>query len=281
MIDTGRKIQCTDDEIIKASRDSISAAEAARKLGIKYDTYKKHATRLGVFKTNQAGVGIIKKKKYIEDESINYNYFNTIDSKLKAYLLGYIAADGGINCYKLTFMIQRRDKEILEKICDVLNVNKSKIIDFDSYRPGEEKKFPSCRLTISSKQIVTDLSKYNIIYNKTNINVNLFSNIPEEYKWSWLAGYIDGNGCFSCTRHKIDIVSNSATADSIKKYVIKKYNISCSEQHRYKNNITTEIIFGTKSVFCDIIKDYIEASPFHLSRKIKKVNDYIDCCDAT
>ena len=55
----GKRITCTDNEIIEASK-AESAAKAASILGIQYGTYRKHATRLGVFRKNQAGSGISK-----------------------------------------------------------------------------------------------------------------------------------------------------------------------------------------------------------------------------
>lgn len=57
-------IKCTDEEIIEASKLD-SAAKAAASLSIQYDTYRKHAKRLGVFKTNQSGVGTSKNKPYM------------------------------------------------------------------------------------------------------------------------------------------------------------------------------------------------------------------------
>jgi Zn finger protein HypA/HybF involved in hydrogenase expression len=60
-----------DNKVIEASRESKSASEAAARLGIKYDTYKKHSIRLGVFVTNMSGKGLIKKKP--EHLKINFN----------------------------------------------------------------------------------------------------------------------------------------------------------------------------------------------------------------
>lgn len=275
-----RRIKCTDEEIIKASQNSKSAAEAARMLGIKYDTYKKYAEMLGVFKTNQSGKGISREYVFIEDESINYNYFNTIDSKLKAYLIGYIAADGGVRNNSVNFMIQRKDKEVLSKICEELNVNKNKIIDFESYRPGENKKFPSCRLFITSKQIVTDLNKYNIIPNKTNIDVDMFTCIPDEYKDSWLSGYIDGNGSFEKrTSGQVGIVSNHATIQSIAKYVESKYCIISHQYMSYKNGVTTKLNYGNAKTYKAILSDYLNASPYHLQRKLETVNYIIEAIE--
>lgn len=48
------------DKVIYAASTSKSASEAAAKLGIKYDTYKKYAIKYGCFSTNQSGTGITK-----------------------------------------------------------------------------------------------------------------------------------------------------------------------------------------------------------------------------
>lgn len=58
-------IKCSDADIIKASLRTNSATAAAALLGIKYDTYKKHAIRLGVFKTNKSGKNISKNRNYV------------------------------------------------------------------------------------------------------------------------------------------------------------------------------------------------------------------------
>lgn len=55
-----KRIKCTDEEIVYASKTSQSATSAASKLGIKYETYRVHAKRLGVFATNQSGKGLSK-----------------------------------------------------------------------------------------------------------------------------------------------------------------------------------------------------------------------------
>lgn len=47
-------------DIIKASKESLSACQAAAKLNLTFGTYKKYAIRLGVYKTNQSGKGIYK-----------------------------------------------------------------------------------------------------------------------------------------------------------------------------------------------------------------------------
>lgn len=58
----GKKLSVTDEQIILASETHLSATSAAASLGIQYGTYRKHANRLGVFKTNQSGKGTKKPK---------------------------------------------------------------------------------------------------------------------------------------------------------------------------------------------------------------------------
>ncbi len=56
----------TDDDIVKVAEKSTSATAAAATLGVRYETYKKHALRLGVFKTNQNRKGLKREKNEYE-----------------------------------------------------------------------------------------------------------------------------------------------------------------------------------------------------------------------
>ena len=66
----GKRIRCTDKEIIEASETTMSAFEASRKLGINYKTYRTYAIRLNCFKTNQSGKGMDKNQYINQDMSL-------------------------------------------------------------------------------------------------------------------------------------------------------------------------------------------------------------------
>lgn len=55
--------QYTNEEIIKICKNSKSMAEAARIIGVSYDTLKKKAIELNCFCPNQSGKGTKKKSK--------------------------------------------------------------------------------------------------------------------------------------------------------------------------------------------------------------------------
>lgn len=73
----------------QASEASASASEAAAKLGIKYDTYKKYAKKYGCFITNQSGKGISKPSgtKISLEEILTGNHPQYQSNKLRLRLI--------------------------------------------------------------------------------------------------------------------------------------------------------------------------------------------------
>ena len=115
--------------------------------------------------------------------TINSHYFETIDTPEKAFLLGFIMADGSIrrDSYQLT--ISQKESESWW----LLNMIREFI------QPDAK------NLTISDFQISTDLRLKGIIPNKTydstsdTINL-LWNSVPKEYKPDFLRGLLDGDG---------------------------------------------------------------------------------------
>ena len=71
----------TNEEIIFASKNTNSAAQAAQSLNVRFGTYKRHALKLGVYKTNQAGKGL---KKSISDNR-KFSLLDILDGKYPHY----------------------------------------------------------------------------------------------------------------------------------------------------------------------------------------------------
>jgi hypothetical protein len=120
----------------------------------------------------------------------NINYFSNINSKAKAYFLGFIAADGCIqkqstsNTYGLTISIHKKDRYILEKFKKELKSD-SRIYEL---------KRDQLRYSIYNKQITSDLINLGIIPRKSLILKNIIVNIPKRYRHSFILGYFDGDG---------------------------------------------------------------------------------------
>ncbi len=128
-----------------------------------------------------------KKVKY-KDE----NYFNMIDTKEKAYIVGYTLADGYISNNNLEYGCALKDKEILEFIGNQLGAN----VREDTYLNKETKRFPRARITIGNKKLVKDINKFGSKENKT------FPCISKELEPYMLLGFFDGDGCLTYGKRK-------------------------------------------------------------------------------
>ena len=128
----------------------------------------------------------------------NVHYFDTIDSYAKAYIVGFIAADGALVKTKtsttLTITIKYEDKAVLEFIkSEIGNEHKLQEIirpsSFDS-----SKTIHHIRYVISDRHITQALNKLGITSNKSLSMGNIIKNIPYEYRDAFIIGYFDGDG---------------------------------------------------------------------------------------
>jgi DNA-binding CsgD family transcriptional regulator len=130
----------------------------------------------------------------------NVHYFEKIDTYAKAYILGFIAADGALVPAKkgptitLTITIKYEDKAILEFIkSEIGNTHKLQEI----VRPSgfdKSKIIHHIRLTMSNPQIVKDIMKYGITFNKSLTMGNIIENVPVRFRDAFIIGYFDGDG---------------------------------------------------------------------------------------
>lgn len=150
------------------------------------------------------------KRKYF-----NENFFEVIDSEIKAYLLGFIFADGCIqyrenkNEYILRLSVTEKDEEILilfqKHICPLNNIRNIK-----STKTGIYTCKPKKSISFYSKKLFADLSNLGCHPKKTYLE-NKIPNIKEELKIHFIRGYFDGDGCICLTdkTNEFNIISNT------------------------------------------------------------------------
>ena len=155
------------------------------------------------------------KKNHVSD------YFICINSETKAYILGYIVADGSIEesvrknrpskLVRLRFGCVTEDDEILKLIQrEIAPDNKLRY-----YQPSGNRKQTTC-LQICDKELISDLRNlYNIQPRKTYDANFEFPNIPKEYERDFIRGFIDGDGSIG-TRHFSMVCNSPIFANQIK-----------------------------------------------------------------
>ena len=128
----------------------------------------------------------------------NIHYFDNIDSYAKAYIVGFIAADGALVNTKttttLTITIKYEDKAILEFIKSEIG-NEHKLLEIK--RPSSfdnTKTIHHIRYCISDKNITLALNNLGITNNKSLSMGNIIENIPYKYRDAFIIGYFDGDG---------------------------------------------------------------------------------------
>lgn len=131
---------------------------------------------------SEAGINTKRKNRY----TLNENYFDRIDSHIKAYLLGLLAADGCVT--KTNYVaFESIDRELTELLQTQLQYSgKIRIVKPPNYAEHY-------RINFSSQTIADALSSYGIVTGRTFSGDYYFPS--SEYLSSYVLGYFDGDGC--------------------------------------------------------------------------------------
>jgi len=125
--------------------------------------------------------------------TISNDFFKNIDTENKAYILGFIYADGNISTSKnnISICLKRTDRKILEKIKNSMNSNYPLYETTGQYSieyPVTEKVL----FTVSSKELKEDLISIGCTPKKSDILS--FPNIDDSLVHHFMRGYFDGDG---------------------------------------------------------------------------------------
>ena len=208
--------------------------------------------------------------KTIGNQLIYKNYFDSIDSFDKAYILGLIAADGSVYSNKVEISLAEKDLEILEKIKVFLGqaINIKTKVD---KRPNRQN---TKRIFLYSKYIREVLNTYGLNNNKT-FTLKFPNYICNKLIPHFIRGYFDGDGNISIHHQKnrtspvvaFQLISTEDFCIGCQSY-FKTLDIKSS--YYKEGNIFRFKIYGIKNnkkVF-NIL--YSQANNLYLSRKYNK-----------
>lgn len=203
------------------------------------------------------------KRKYEVDETV----FEKIDSEEKAYVLGFLYADGCItkDNSRLSITVSSVDEDILTKIKTLLKTNipirheDGGLIKNTNYY-GK----PTSNLTVNSVKICKDLNKWRVFQHKT-LKLTFPQFLSCDLIFHFIRGYFDGDGCITFSRKnvKASMVGNKEFLDKIQETFIQ-YNINAhiyqrknSEVFSFEINAKNEVakflnqIYGNASIYLD------------------------------
>lgn len=269
------KSKYKDEDFIPLCKEyevNKNAKEIATREGIPLQTMYYYIRKLGY-----------KQSKRLHD--LNEDYFKIINTQNKAYILGFLMADGCVcksepsksSPDRLIINISIKDKNILEFIKKELECS----YQIREYTPAESTYSNNmmCSLTINSMKLCSDLIKHGVIPNKTGKET--FPKLPKKLKRHFIRGFLDGDGWITTanknTTTSIGFISNYEMLLSLKNEIANEVYIYGSSpiKEDYRENKKNKNIYTLQYSHKDDVRQlkqflYKNAN-FYLERKYSKL----------
>lgn len=183
----------------------------------------------------------------------NSNYFDCIDTPNKAYILGYIYADGNVHSGRPTFTInlQDRDKYILDKMKEEMGYEgELRLARLHDKNPNYRNQYV---LSIQDIHMTEQLKKEGVVPRKSLI-LTFPTFISEELMPHFIRGYFDGDGTIHNDEKKrqsaVRIAGTYEFLSGVKKELNKR-KIACNLTYpktKYQSNTYILNIGGNRSI---------------------------------
>ena len=207
----------------------------------------------------------------------NPHYFDIIDSEVKAYWLGFIAADGHIQSTKdiLLITLARRDREHLMRLRSAL----------DTDYPVRDYKYSTeiSTIAIQESALVNGLVAQGLTQHKT-FTLIWPNHISSDLLHHFIRGYVDGDGGFYATLNKyqktpniaFNVTSYEPFILSMQLHLMKKCNLSKTKLAYRRAGIKSPTLrycgrLQVKRIFDYLYKD----ATVWLPRKRDKIEPYL------
>lgn len=163
--------------VIKLYKKGLSSNQISKKLNMNSTTVLQIVRKEGIVKSKGSTL------KY----TINENYFDKLNQE-NSWLLGLIAADGCIDTKNSIHFGQSGSEglKIMKYIIKILNYS-------GPIKAAFKRTNTFYFINITSSKLVKKLKTFNIVHRKTLIYE--FPNQMKTFLFSFLRGYIDGDGC--------------------------------------------------------------------------------------
>lgn len=250
---------------VKDIIDSYLNKESCTKLGKRYDVSHKCILKI-LHKYNID----VDQKKLVRKYELNENYFDSIDTPNKAYVLGFLYADGHNSIHKstITMSLQEEDKQILELIREELGSTKPlEYLDYANKHDFGYHYKNQYRLIVFSKHMCESLEKIGMVSNKSLVLE--FPNIPEELYSHFIRGYFDGDGTINKKTGSFGIISTKNFVSKVKEILENSLNITGGIIYESSNHngITYDLHFHKQYETRKIYNWIYDNAEMYLARK--------------
>ena len=217
-----------------------------------------------------------KKRQY----KINENYFDNIDTQNKAYILGFLYADG-CNFPKkgtISMSLEERDKDILDRMRHEISSERPlEFIDYSNKHDFGYTYKNQYRMLLFSSHMCKTLESHGMIPNKS-LNLS-FPEMKEELLPHFIRGYFDGDGSIiqgrRDTNFTLTITSTNNFCEKLKDIVKKDVGINCHVYDASNHNGITKVFTITGRTQVKALLDWLyEDADMYLERKHHRYIQY-------
>lgn len=198
-------------------------------------------------------------------------FFDNIDVQEKAYMLGFLYADGNndTNMNRIRIDLDSRDKEILEKFAELIYLEPRPLRKIKAHTDSKGRiRRELWELTITNKHISETLNNIGMVARKSLI-LEFPKFLDKDMLPHFIRGYNDGDGCIEIRekdQSRVEILGTNDFCGYIKSYIMETLNIK-SYIRKHKKIFKLSINGSYALKFLDwIYKD----SNIHLTRKYNK-----------
>lgn len=209
---------------------------------------------------------------------VNKNFFKCINTEEKAYVLGFICADGHIEKDRLVITVSIKDKDILEKIKHALNSEHiiKEIKRKNPYQNTDRKELVLVELQINSVELVAPLFNMGLNTNKTyTLDGSILKFIPKYLMRDFLRGYFDGDGnVFFGTRYSSGYKYNINICGN-EDFLLKSFQVYFPSNNKLYKDLYSKNCYVWKISQKDKVKDFMYYLYYNSSIFLqRKYNEY-------
>lgn len=209
---------------------------------------------------------------------VNKDFFKCINTEEKAYVLGFICADGHIEKDRLVITVSIKDKDILEKIKHALNSEHiiKEIKRKNPYQNTDRKELMLVELQINSVDLVAPLFNMGLNTNKTyTLDGSILKFIPKYLMRDFLRGYFDGDGnVFFGTRYSSGYKYNINICGN-EDFLLKSFQVYFPSNNKLYKDLYSKNCYVWKISQKDKVKDFMYYLYYNSSIFLqRKYNEY-------
>lgn len=264
------------DYIVQLYKEGVSA----KKLGFKFKIDKRRVQKWA--KENDCLRSLNDSRR---TTFFNQEYFDNIDTKEKAYWLGFLYADGYNNKNTSTVSVALKGEDIahLEKFAIELKLPIDKIKKYTSstVSNGIKKKYTACSLRLYSKYLCDVLTNKGCPQAKSFI-IKYPDWLDDRFNNHFIRGIFDGDGCLTFRQKqrewKFSITGTKECCNKINEILNKILNLNCGLYYISKTNNNTYDLMTSGNEKIKKILDWLYEGSDESCRLDRKYDKYLQLC---